>query len=96
MRERGGKKPAMHIVEYFKKDGVCLGCHCIELVTGGSNNPGQITQRSSPLPKKRVLPTQDAQCDVGFKMEPLSFYKRPNYSVNSHHVRVNSDIAAIT
>lgn len=48
-----GKKNMMHIVGYFKKDHMCLHCHCTELVAGGGNNPGQITQRSSPLPEKK-------------------------------------------
>lgn len=66
----------MHIVGYFRKDHMCLHCHCTELVAGGGNNPGQITQRSSPLCREKgVLPTRDARRDVGFKMEPGPFYK---------------------
>lgn len=70
----------IHIGEYFKKD-MCLHCHCAKLVAGGSANPGQITQRSSPLPRKRVLPAPDAPCDIIFKMEPRPFCKWLNYSV---------------
>lgn len=74
-----GKKPAMHIVEYFKKDGVCLCCHCTELVAGGSNNPGQITQRSSPLPKKKKgssLPrTHRAMWALKWSLFPLQMTK---------------------
>lgn len=61
----------MHIVGYFKKDHMCLHCHCTELVAGGGNNPGSDhPEVKSTSREKGVLPTRDERRDVGFKMEP--------------------------
>lgn len=85
----------IHIGEYFKKD-MCLHCHCTALVAGGSNNPGQITQRSSRLPRKGSSLCKTHSATSALKWSLVRCAKRLIILVNSRHVRRDSDTAAIT
>lgn len=86
----------IHIGEYFKKDDMCLHCHCTELVAGGSNNPGQITQRSSRLPRKGSSLPKTHSATSALKWSLVRSTNDVIILFNSRHVRMDSDTALIT
>lgn len=59
------------IVEYFKTDDMCLRGHCAALVACWKwlDNPGQITQGSTPVPRRGSSLPRDARWDRGFKWD---------------------------